>query len=190
MQEITPPPKVENSTIKLVCRRKLAGLRENLHPWERNIAIGVAGIGKQPAGEHGAFRALSAFAAAKLAGTECSNCRMGSGWVRSSLESHERDIGKLCGASISFRCRMKAPLLVIQRSNHGAKMKLSFEFPLSRRARILSSMAGLVVFRQQPNGEDRAAWQITTAPDCFGWFARLPARGVLHVSALRFPSAA
>jgi len=79
------------------CRRKLAGLRENLHPRERNIGIGAAGIDKQPAGEHGAFPALSAFAAAKLAGTECGNCRMGSGWVRSSFENHQRDIGKLSG---------------------------------------------------------------------------------------------
>src|SRR5436309_11356002 len=95
-QEITPPPKIENSTIKLVADASWLVCEKICIPG-RNIGIGAAGIGKQPAGEHGAFPALSAFAAAKLAGTECGNCRMGSGWVRSSLVNHQRDIGKLSG---------------------------------------------------------------------------------------------
>jgi thiol:disulfide interchange protein DsbD len=39
-----------------------------------------------------------------------------------------------------------------------------FRIPIESSEKKLSSMAGLVVFSHQPNGEDRAAWQLTTAP--------------------------
>ena len=49
---------------------------------------------------------------------------------------------------------------VQSRSNN----EIVFRIPLESAPKNLSSMAGLVVFAQQPNGDDRAAWQITTAP--------------------------
>ncbi len=42
--------------------------------------------------------------------------------------------------------------------------EIVFRIPLESAPKDLSSMAGLVVFAQQPNGDDRAAWQITSAP--------------------------
>src|SRR5206468_1676796 len=42
--------------------------------------------------------------------------------------------------------------------------EIVFRIPLESAPKDLSSMAGLVVFAQQPNGDDRAAWQITGAP--------------------------
>src|SRR5204863_8297475 len=42
--------------------------------------------------------------------------------------------------------------------------EIAFRIPLESAPIDLSSMAGLVVFAQQPNGDDRAAWQITSAP--------------------------
>jgi thiol:disulfide interchange protein DsbD len=42
--------------------------------------------------------------------------------------------------------------------------EIVFRIPIESAPKNLSSMAGLVVFSQQPNGDDRAAWQITTAP--------------------------
>jgi thiol:disulfide interchange protein DsbD len=49
---------------------------------------------------------------------------------------------------------------VQSRSNN----EVVFRIPLESAPKNLSSMAGLVVFAQQPNGDDRAAWQITSAP--------------------------
>ncbi|PYL47811.1 MAG: hypothetical protein DMF32_10410, partial [Verrucomicrobia bacterium] len=49
---------------------------------------------------------------------------------------------------------------VQSRSNN----EIAFHIPLESAPKDLSSMAGLVVFAQQPNGDDRAAWQITNAP--------------------------
>jgi thiol:disulfide interchange protein len=53
-----------------------------------------------------------------------------------------------------------------------------FRIPLESAAKNLSSMAGLVVFSQQSNGDDRAAWQITTAP-VLSVARPAPARGIL-----------
>src|SRR5262249_29631009 len=42
--------------------------------------------------------------------------------------------------------------------------EIVFRIPLESAPKDLSSMAGLVVFAQEPNGDDRAAWQLTSAP--------------------------
>jgi len=44
------------------------------------------------------------------------------------------------------------------------KNEIVFRIPIESSGKNLSSMAGLIVFSQQPNGEDRAAWQIPTSP--------------------------
>jgi thiol:disulfide interchange protein DsbD len=55
--------------------------------------------------------------------------------------------------------------------------EIVFRIPLESAPKDLSSMAGLVVFAQQPNGDDRAAWQITSAPPVSG-FRSTPAHGI------------
>jgi thiol:disulfide interchange protein DsbD len=55
--------------------------------------------------------------------------------------------------------------------------QIVFRIPLESAPKDLSSMAGLVVFAQQPNGDDRAAWQITSAPPVSG-FRSTPAHGI------------
>ena len=42
--------------------------------------------------------------------------------------------------------------------------EIVFRIPLESAPKAVSSMAGLVVFSERPNGDDRAAWQITSAP--------------------------
>src|SRR6476646_6296104 len=58
-----------------------------------------------------------------------------------------------------------------------SQTKIVFRIPLESAPKDLSSMAGLVVFAQQPNGDDRAAWQITSAPSVSG-LRSAPARGI------------
>src|SRR5437867_4887679 len=45
-----------------------------------------------------------------------------------------------------------------------SKNEVVFRIPIESSEKNLSSMAGLLVFSHQPNGEDRAAWQIATPP--------------------------
>jgi thiol:disulfide interchange protein len=56
--------------------------------------------------------------------------------------------------------------------------QISFRIPIESAAKNVSSMAGLVVFSQQPNGGDRAAWQLTTIPAVSAAHHE-PVRGVL-----------
>jgi thiol:disulfide interchange protein/DsbC/DsbD-like thiol-disulfide interchange protein len=55
--------------------------------------------------------------------------------------------------------------------------EIVFRIPLESAPKDLSSMAGLVVFARQPNGDDRAAWQITSAPPV-SEFRSTPAHGI------------
>jgi thiol:disulfide interchange protein DsbD len=62
----------------------------------------------------------------------------------------------------------------VQSRNNG---EIVFRIPLESAPKNLSSMAGLVVYAQQPNGDDRAAWQITSAP-AVSASRPAPARGI------------
>src|SRR6267154_2294357 len=55
--------------------------------------------------------------------------------------------------------------------------EIVFRIPLESAPKDLSSMVGLVVFAQQPNSDDRAAWQITSAP-ALSASRPAPARGI------------
>jgi thiol:disulfide interchange protein/DsbC/DsbD-like thiol-disulfide interchange protein len=55
--------------------------------------------------------------------------------------------------------------------------EIVFRIPIESAPKNLSSMAGLIVFSQQPNGDDRAAWQVPTTPTVSA--ARsMPVRGI------------
>jgi len=56
--------------------------------------------------------------------------------------------------------------------------EIVFRIPLESAPKDLSSMAGLAVFSQQPNSDDRTAWQITSAP-AVSATRPAPARGIL-----------
>jgi thiol:disulfide interchange protein len=57
------------------------------------------------------------------------------------------------------------------------KNEIVFRIPLESAPKDLSLLAGLVVFAQQPNGDDRAAWQITSAT-ALSASRPAPARGI------------
>jgi thiol:disulfide interchange protein len=57
------------------------------------------------------------------------------------------------------------------------KNEVTFRVPIESSEKNLSSIPGLVVFSQHPNGEDRAAWQISAAPTLSAAGAA-PARGI------------
>src|SRR5205807_334765 len=66
------------------------------------------------------------------------------------------------------------------------KNEIVFRIPIESSEKNLSSMAGLVIFSQQPNGEDRSAWQMTSAiggaqtglSASFSATAQAPGRGI------------
>jgi thiol:disulfide interchange protein DsbD len=56
--------------------------------------------------------------------------------------------------------------------------EIVFRIPIESAPKNLSSIAGLVVFSQQPNGEDRAAWQISNTAPTVSAARPPPARGI------------
>src|SRR5947209_1276710 len=56
--------------------------------------------------------------------------------------------------------------------------ELVFRIPIESSEKKLSSIAGLIVFSQQPNAEDRAAWRIATTPPIVSAVSPAPVRGV------------
>jgi thiol:disulfide interchange protein DsbD len=54
-----------------------------------------------------------------------------------------------------------------------------FRIPIESSEKSLSSIGGLIVYSQHPNGEDRSAWQISPAPIVSVAAASMPARGIL-----------
>ena len=57
------------------------------------------------------------------------------------------------------------------------KNQILFRIPIESSGKSVSAMAGLVVFSQQPNGDDRAAWQITP-PSIVSAAHPVPVRGI------------
>jgi len=57
------------------------------------------------------------------------------------------------------------------------KNEVTFRVPIESSEKNFSSIPGLIVFSQKPNGEDRAAWQISAAPTISAASAA-PARGI------------
>jgi thiol:disulfide interchange protein len=57
------------------------------------------------------------------------------------------------------------------------KNQILFRIPIESSGKSVSAMAGLVVFLQQPNGDDRAAWQITP-PSVVSAAHPVPVRGI------------
>jgi thiol:disulfide interchange protein len=55
--------------------------------------------------------------------------------------------------------------------------EVAFRVPIESSEKNLSSIAGLIVFSQQPNGEDRTAWQISAVPTASS-ATSAPARGI------------
>src|SRR5437667_7503225 len=56
--------------------------------------------------------------------------------------------------------------------------ELVFRIPIESSEKKLSSIAGLIVFSQQPNAEDRAAWRIAATPPIVSAVSPAPVRGV------------
>jgi thiol:disulfide interchange protein len=59
----------------------------------------------------------------------------------------------------------------------GNRNEVTFRVPIESSEKNLSSIAGLIVFSQQPNGEDRSAWRISAAPTVSA-ANTAPARGI------------
>ena len=176
-QEVTPPQKVENSTIKLLADASWLVCEKICIPGSATLELELpVSASSQPANTE-LFARYRRLLPQNWPGPNVATAEWGR--VGSDLRL------KIASATLAnYPAVDFFPLpdegTVVGHPTVGSRNKneIVFRIPIESSGKNLSSIAGVVVFSQKPNGEDRAAWQITTAS--IASTARpAPARGFL-----------
>jgi thiol:disulfide interchange protein DsbD len=176
-QEVTPPPKIENSTIKLVADASWLVCEKICIPGSATLELELpVSASSQPANTElfARYRRL-----------------LPQNWPGPNVATAEWDrVGSDLRLKITSETLANYPAVdffplpdegtvvghpTVESRN---KNETVFRTPIESSGKNLSSIAGLVVFSQKPNGEDRGGWQITTA-SIASTVRPPPARGVL-----------
>jgi thiol:disulfide interchange protein len=177
MQEITPPPNIDSSSMKLVAEANWLVCEKICVPGSATLQLDLpVAPTSQPANADlfARYQRLlpQNWPGANVAGAEWS--RVGSD-VRLKITSET--LAKY--PAVDFFPLPEQDTIVghpaIQSRNNN---EIVLRIPLESAPKNLSSMAGLVVFSQRPNGDDRAAWRITSATSTVSAARPAPARGI------------
>src|SRR6201993_1936735 len=163
MQEITPPSKLDDSSAKLSVEANWLVCERICIPGSATLQLDlpVASTSQPANGEvFGRYRRLLP---RSLPGPEVA----GAAWSRAGsdlrLEITSESLAKY--PALDFFPLPEQEVIVghpaVQSRNNN---EIVFRIPLESAPKNLSSIAGLVVFAHQPNDDDRAAWQMTSAP--------------------------
>src|SRR5437879_4025968 len=163
MQEITPSPKQDSSSAKLSADANWLVCEKICIPGSATLQLELpVSVTSQPANTElfARYRRLlpQNWPGANLASTK---------WERAGSDLHLKIASPTLAKypAVDFFSLPDEGTVVghpgIQSRNEN---EIVFRIPIESAPTNLSSMAGLVVFSQQPNGDDRAAWQIATAP--------------------------
>ena len=176
MQEITPPQKLDNSTVKLSAEANWLVCEKICIPGSATLQLELpVSATSQPANSElfARYRHL-----------------LPQNWPESNVASANWSrVGRDLRLKITSESLAKYPALdffplpgpdavvghpTIESRNTN---EVIFRIPIESSEKNYSSIPGLIVFSQQPNGEDRAAWQISAAPTVPAAKAA-PARGI------------
>jgi thiol:disulfide interchange protein DsbD len=177
MQEITPPQKLDNSTVKLSAEANWLVCEKICIPGSATPQLELpVSTTNQPANSElfARYRHL-----------------LPQNWPESNVASANWSrVGRDLRLKITSESLAKYPALdffplpgpdvvvghpTIESRNTN---EVIFRVPIESSERNLSSIPGLIVFSQQPNGEDRGAWQISAAPTVSASKAAPPTRGI------------
>jgi thiol:disulfide interchange protein len=177
MQEITPPPNIDSSPMKFVAEANWLVCEKICIPGSAKLQLDLpVASTSQPANTDlfARYRRLlpQNWPAANIASAEWSR-------VGSDLRLKIRSETLAKHPSVDFFPLPEQDTIVghpaTQSRNNN---EIVLRIPLESAPKNLSSMAGLVVFSQQPNGDDRAAWQMTSAGATVSAARPPPARGI------------
>jgi thiol:disulfide interchange protein DsbD len=177
MQEITPPPKADSSTVKLVADASWLVCEKICIPGSATLQLELPiSTTSQPANTElfARYRRLlpQNWPGEKVATAEWS--RVGSGL---RLKVTSETLAKYPAVEF-FPLPGEGTVVGHPTIESRNKNEIVFRIPVESSGKNLSSMPGLVVFSQQPNGEDRAAWQLAT-PSIVSASPPAPVRGIL-----------
>jgi thiol:disulfide interchange protein/DsbC/DsbD-like thiol-disulfide interchange protein len=177
MQEITPPQKLDNSPVKLSAEANWLVCEKICIPGSASLQLELPiSTTSQPANSDlfARYRRL-------LPNNWPESNVATANWSRTGRDLHLKITGETLAnyAALDFFPLPGPGVLVghptIESRN---KNEVVFRIPIESPEKNLSSVPGLVVFSQQPNGEDRAAWQILATPTVSA-AAPAQARGIL-----------
>ena len=163
LQEITPPSKLADSSAKLSTEASWLVCEKICIPGGATLQLDlpVASI-TQPANAD-VFARYRRLLPQNLPGADVARAD----WSRVGSDLRLKITGDTLAKSRAVDCFplpeqetiVGNPAVQSRNSN-----EIVFRIPLESAPKNLSSMGGLVVFAQQPNSDDRAAWQITSTP--------------------------
>src|SRR5437870_3718458 len=163
MQEITPPTKLGSSSVKLSADASWLVCERICIPGGATLQLELpASTASQPANTElfARYRRLlrQTWPGANLATAD---------WGRVGSDLRLRVTSETLArypAVDFFPLPAQSTVVGHARIESRNKNEVVFRIPIESSEKNFSSMAGLVVFSHQPNGEDRTAWQIAAAP--------------------------
>jgi thiol:disulfide interchange protein DsbD len=176
-QEVTPPQKIENSTIKLIADASWLVCEKICIPGSATLELELpVSASSQPANTE-LFARYRRLLPQNWPGPNVATAEWGR--VGSDLRL------KITSATLAnypafdfFPLPDEGTVVGHPTVESRNKNEIVFRIPIESSGKNLSSIAGVVVFSQKPNGEDRAAWQITTT-SIASTARQAPARGFL-----------
>jgi len=163
MQEITPPSKIDDSSAKLSTEANWLVCEKICIPGGATLQLDLPVASTSQPANTDVFARYRRLLPQNLAGPDVARAD----WSRVGSDLRLKITGETLAKypAVDFFPLPEQETIVghpaVQSRNNN---EIVFRIPLESAPKNLSSLAGLVVFAQQPNGDDRAAWQITSAP--------------------------
>jgi thiol:disulfide interchange protein len=177
MQEVTPPSKLDGSSAKLSAEANWLVCEKICIPGSATLQLDLPVASTSQPANTDVFARYRHLLPQRLPGTNVARID----WSRLGSDLHLKITSETLAKypAVDFFPLPEQETIVghpvVQSRNNN---EIVFRIPIESASKDLWSMAGLVVFAQQPNSDDRAAWQITSAP-AVSSSRPAPARGIL-----------
>jgi thiol:disulfide interchange protein len=176
MQEITPPPKVDDSSVRLSADASWLVCEKICIPGSATLQLDLPiSANSQPANTE-LFARYRRLLPQNWPGEKVATVEWGRAGSDLRLKVTSETLANYPAADF-FPLPEQGPVVGHPTIESRNKNEIVFRIPIESSGKNLSSIAGLVVFSQQSNGEDRAAWQITS-PSTISAAAPAPVRGI------------
>src|SRR5437870_4643702 len=163
MQEITPPTKLDSSLVKLSADASWLVCERICIPGGATLQLELpASTASQPANTE-LFARYRRLLPQNWPGANVATADWGRVGSDLRLKVTSETLARYPAVDF-FPLPEQSTVVGHPRIESRSKNEVVFRIPIESSEKNLSSMAGLLVFSHQPNGEDRAAWQIATAP--------------------------
>src|SRR6267154_1721391 len=163
IQEITPPSKLDDSSAKLSTEANWLVCEKICIPGSATLQLDLPLASTSQPANTDVFARYRRLLPQNLAGPGVARAD----WSRVGSDLRLKITGETLAKypAVDFFPLPEQETIVghpaVQSRNNN---EIVFRIPLESAPKDMSSLAGLVVFSQQPNSDDRAAWQIASAP--------------------------